>query len=901
MVTTSSCLVLFCVLMVASATDIQYHLLEEQAPQTHVGNVAIDANLMNESDFSRLRFEIMKEGSQYADWFTIGEKNGKLETAEVIDREDICTTSKSCVLSLDIFIYKESADNPDDLDLFKAFQINIILDDINDNSPTFPKPELSLSIPESSDIGYVLLISTASDPDGGDTHGVDSYELASGDDTFVLQKPGENGGNLGIVVNKALNREEKSFYRLKVVAKDGVQPPRSGSVMINITVLDTNDNSPVFESTEYTKSIPENLPVGATIVKVTATDNDVDENGRVSYRFSARASEKVRKTFNIDGNSGDITIRKNVDYETDKSFQFPVEAYDNGASSRTAIAVVNIAVLDLNDNAPQIHITLPPGGLDILESAEVDRYIAFFEAHDSDSKENGTVSCTIDSDYFRLEPISSAIYQIKLNKNLDRETLANHNIRITCSDNGNPKQSNSTLLKIRVVDVNDNFPKFNQSLYVIKFRENNEIGEVVGMVTANDNDTGDHARLSYQIQHKYDHEYFRIDRNSGLITANISFDRETKSVYNFEVIANDFGEISLSASTSVQVNIIDDNDGFPTFSEMRYIFNVSEGEPTGTEVGNVTVTDHDVGVNGEISFLQDYPYDDVFVVDPTTGKISTKVVLDREVKQKYIFDLKVQDKGNDALTSTTKIEIDVIDKNDNVPIISFPTSSNNTVYIPMTTTIGSTITRVNVVDLDDGRNAELTFHIMQGDKRRIFRMNNLTGAIMVDKVINEDDTGTYTLLIAVQDNGIPQLTAWSSLVLIIQGDDGQKNMIIAIAVATVTFALSAAMILTIFVIRRRDSLKDKEKALQVSSEKQKNVIGWLKRLSSPSKDGQKNPVSEKVKDTNRQLEFARANDMQPIVPDSGSTSSDDSKSSGVGLYIKMTRRSKDRGIGCENR
>lgn len=872
---------LFCAFRVVFSANIQYHLLEEQAPQTTVGNVAEDANLkstMNESDFNRLKFEIMKEGSQYADWFFIDERTGDLETTEVIDREDICTTPTPCVLVLDIFIYKESLENAAEFDLYKAFQINIILDDVNDNSPTFPKSELSLSIPESSDVGYVLFLSTASDPDGGEGHGVVSYELVSDDDTFILQTPGVNSGSLGIVVNKDLDRESRSFYRLKVLAKDGGQPPKSGSVMINVTVLDTNDNFPVFESTEYIKSIPENLPVGSTIFKVTATDKDSGENGLIKYRFSTRASDVIQNTFNIDGSSGDITIKKMVDYEMEKYFQFPIEAYDNGASSKTSMAMVKITVLDLNDNAPQIHVTLPPGGLDIPESAEIDRYIAYFEAHDPDGGENGTVSCSIDSDYFRLEPISSAIYKVLLDKKVDRETLPSHNVMIRCSDNGKPKQYNSTVLTVRITDLNDNFPSFNQSLYEFSLKENNAIGEVVGILTATDADIGDHARLAYQIKPGLDANFFLIDQNSGLITSNVAFDRETKSLYSFEVIANDFGEISLTASTSVQVHITDDNDGAPEFSELRYVFNISEGEPTGTEVGNVTVTDHDVGVNGDISFKQDHDFSDVFVVDPVTGKIATKVVLDREVKATFNFELTVQDKGSKPLSSTARIVINVIDKNDNAPEISFPSNSNNTVYVPMTTAVGATITRINVVDVDDGRNAELTFHIMQGDRRRIFRMNNLTGAITVDKVMNEDDAGTYTLLIAVQDNGIPQQTAWGSLVLIVQDDDGRKNMIIAIAVATVTFALSAAMLLTIFVIKRRDSLKIKEKDYYEKSEKQKNVIGWLKRLSSPPKGSPKlSSSTEKVKNTNQQLDFTHGNDMQPIVPDTGSTSSDDGK------------------------
>ncbi|VDI14455.1 protocadherin delta 1 [Mytilus galloprovincialis] len=886
------CILLFCIYGLASATDIVYNLLEEQPPRTFVGNVADDTNLrstLNESDFNRLQFEILKEGSKYADWFTIDIKRGQLETSEVIDRENVCTSPQSCILGLDIAIYQEDKVNSLILDLYQAFRIQIILDDLNDNEPSFPKSELSLTVPESSEIGYVLFISSADDPDSGENNGVSTYELVADDDTFSLQTPGIDGGNLGIVVNKNLDRETQKFYRFRVVAKDGGIPIRSGSVLINVTLLDTNDNSPIFEHLEYAVSFPENTPVGTTVLKVTANDKDIGENGEVLYRFSARASDKVKHIFNVNDISGEITLKKEIDYEKDQYFQFTVEAYDKGASSNKAQSIVIVTITDENDNSPEIHINISPGGSEILEPAEVDRYIAYVDAQDPDSGENGTVTCTINSDYFRLESINTGMYKVKLNKLLDRETVEVHNINIICSDNGKPKRSNTTMLSIRVLDINDKFPVFNQSNYDMNVHENNKIGDVIGMVTATDDDIGEHALLSYHIEHSFEEEYFRINQNTGLLSANSVFDREERAFYEFKVIAKDSGQIIHSSSATVRVRIVDKNDGTPKFTEDRYIFYVEEETQLGTEVGNVTVVDHDTGANGEVSFLQDFPYDGVFVIDSATGKITTKKLLDRETNASYIFDLTAQDKGNPPLQSTTKIEIFVKDTNDNVPLVNFPTNRNNTVSVPQKTTIGTIIARISATDLDEGVNAQLTYHIMQGDRRGIFRMNNLTGAMIVDKHIDESDAGTYTVLIAVQDNGIPQQTTWTNLILIIQDDNGRQNMIIAIAVATVTFALSVAMILTIFVIRRRDVMRKKQKELEVKSDKQNFVAGWLNCLSTSSKDIQKMNMGEKVKDTNKQMDYKTDTDMQLMVPDTGSTSSEDSKSIGPGSNQNLTK------------
>lgn len=886
-ITEVSCIILFFCSGLVIADDIEYHLLEEQSPRTFVGNVADDTNLrstLNVSEFNRLQFEILKEGNPYGEWFSIDTKIGQLETTEVIDRENVCASLQRCILGLDVVIHKEDKDNPLILELFQAFPINIILDDLNDNNPEFPKPELSLTIPESSEVGYVLFISTATDPDSGVNNGVQDYELVSDDDVFKLQKPGINSGNLGIVVNKNLDREKQSFYRLKVIAKDGGIPQRSGIVMINVTILDTNDNAPIFQQSEYTISIPENQPIGTTVLKVTANDIDINENGKVLYKFSSRVSERVTYSFGINETSGAIKIKNTIDFEKDREFQFVVEAYDRGTSPKTVQALCSITVTDENDNSPQIHINLPPGGSDIPESSEIDRYVAQFEAKDMDSGEGGTVSCTIGSAFFKLQPLSLGMYKIKLARQLDRETTPIHNISITCSDNGQPKNSNTTILVVHVTDVNDNFPKFNQTVYNVSIHENNELGDVVALITATDKDSKENGHVTYLIEHDLDGDYFHIDPNSGLLTAAAIFDRELRSHYELKVIGKDSGQTILSTTSTVNIMIADVNDGIPRFSEDRYVFYVQEDVKLGTEVGNITVNDPDIGANGIVSLLQDFAFTDVFVIDSTTGKITTKRGLDREAKAYYIFDLTARDKGNPAHASTTKIEIHVTDINDNPPLIIFPTNSNNSVYVPQLTSIGTVITRIVVSDVDEGVNAEMTYHIIQGDERQIFKINNLTGVMTVDKQIDASDSGTYTLLIAVQDSGVPQLTTWTNLVLIVQDDDGKRNMIIAIAVATVTFALSVAMILTICVIRRRDSMKENEKEMQMKSEKHNFITSWLKCLSASTKDIQRINMSEKVKDTNKQMNFVSGTDMQPMVPDTGSTSSEDSKSIGVSFF-----------------
>ncbi|TRZ05100.1 hypothetical protein HGM15179_022007, partial [Zosterops borbonicus] len=179
-----------------------------------------------------------------------------------------------------------------------------------------------------------------------------SYEL-SGDEHFSLAVQTGPGGDQRpeLVLAKALDREEAAFHELVLRASDGGDPARTGTARIRVTVLDANDNAPVFSQAEYTVRVPEDVPVGSVLVTVTATDADEGLNGLVKYTLK-KITERASNVFNLHSETGAITLLRSLDYEEGDSYDLEVQARDGGQLFDTT--KVRIAVTDINDNRPEI-------------------------------------------------------------------------------------------------------------------------------------------------------------------------------------------------------------------------------------------------------------------------------------------------------------------------------------------------------------------------------------------------------------------------------------------------------------------------------------------------------------------------------------------------------------------
>ncbi|NWQ83016.1 PCDGA protein, partial [Columbina picui] len=539
----------------AACGQLRYSVLEELPKGSFVGDLAKDLGLQLPSIGDRGTRILDKGRTQY---FALHGKTGHLVIAERIDREELCESVQQCVLRSGVIVEGE----------MQVYGIEVEITDINDNAPSFREAEKELRISETTAPGSRFPLVKAHDPDSG-LNSVQSYEL-SGDEHFSLAVQTGPGGDQRpeLVLAKALDREEAAFHELVLRASDGGEPARTGTMRIRVAVLDANDNAPVFSQAEYTVRVPEDVPVGSTLVTVSATDADEGINGHVIYSFHT-ISVRASQIFNLNSETGEISIKDDLDFEELSSHELEVQVRDGGELSDTAKVVISVA--DVNDNAP--HILIQSAVNEISEDAPSGTVVALLQVQDRDSGPNGEVQCSIaESLPFRLEKSFEDYYRLVTARELDREQVSEYNVTVRATDFGSPALSSSAVLRLRVLDVNDNAPVFAEARYSARLPENNAAGALVLRVrawdadwgqNARDADVGSNGRVFYFFGNVPDgvRALFSVDSENGEVRTAGPLDFEEKSKYGFGLEARDGG--GFTGHCEVHINITDENDNVP--------------------------------------------------------------------------------------------------------------------------------------------------------------------------------------------------------------------------------------------------------------------------------------------------------------------------------------------------
>ncbi|NWV17249.1 PCDGA protein, partial [Origma solitaria] len=544
---------LWAVLLAAweAAWGLRYSVPEEMPKGSFVGDVAKDLGLQLPALSDRGVHILDKGRTQY---FALQGKTGHLVTAERIDREQLCERMQQCVLRCELIVEGE----------MKFYEIEVEITDINDNAPSFREAEIELRMSEMAAPGSLFPLARAHDPDSG-RNSLQSYEL-SGDEHFSLAVQAGPGGDQRpeLVLAKALDREETAFHELVLRASDGGDPALTGTARIRVTVVDANDNAPVFSQSEYTVRVPEDLPVGSTIVTVSATDADEGLNGHVKYSLK-KITERASKIFRLDADTGAITLLRSLDFEEGNSYELEVEAHDAGALFDTV--KLTITVIDVNDNTPEM--TVSSALNEIAEDAPSGTMVALLHVQDRDSGANGDVRCSLDGDVpFRLLRSHGSYYSVVTARELDREQVSEYNVTVRAADGGSPPLQSSAVLALRVLDVNDNAPVFAQERYSARVAENNAAGALVLTVLARDADWGQNARVRYRLSEGRVRgaplsSYVSVQAETGALYALRSFDYEEVRELELWVRAEDGGAPALSSNVSVRLLIVDENDNAP--------------------------------------------------------------------------------------------------------------------------------------------------------------------------------------------------------------------------------------------------------------------------------------------------------------------------------------------------
>ncbi|XP_038131625.1 protocadherin gamma-A5-like isoform X40 [Cyprinodon tularosa] len=645
---------LFCLDSVVGQAS--YAIPEEMPKGSLIGNIAHDLGL----DTKRLvsgKAKIFNTNS--AEYVELNRERGVLLVKERIDRETLCAETTVCALDFQVIL-----ENP-----MEFYTVTIQIIDINDNSPTFEKGEMDFKISESALNGAQFLLERAVDHDVG-SNDIQDYLLKPADHFELKLRDNTDGHrNVEMVLQKPLDREKQEQIKLVLIAVDGGEPQKSGTMLIVITVLDVNDNAPIFTQKTYKAVVTENSPKGTVVTAVEASDADEASNSKIRYSIT-NTLDDVRKVFKINEETGQISLSENIDFEKSKRFQINLLASDNGGLTDFSNLIVDVQ--DVNDNKPEIRI-MSKSNI-IAEDSKPNTVVTMINIEDKDSGKNGDVKCFVNEDLpFILKSSRNNFYSLLTDNELDRERTSEYNITVTCSDEGVPSLSSSVILTLQISDVNDNAPVFQKSSYEAFIVENNSPGLSVFTIRATDADWNQNSRVSYILEDSSVNgapvsSYVSVSADSGVIHAVRSFDFEQIKDLHFCVIAQDGGSPPLSSNVTVKILIQDQNDNPP---QILYPVQtsgslVAEMVPRSADVGylvtKVVAVDVDSGQNAWLSYkLQKATDRALFEVGLQNGEIRTiRQVTDKDaVKQRLT--VIVEDNGQPSRSATVIVNVAVAD------------------------------------------------------------------------------------------------------------------------------------------------------------------------------------------------------------------------------------------------
>ncbi|XP_064780345.1 protocadherin-15-like [Oncorhynchus masou masou] len=553
--------------------------------------------------------------------------------------------------------------------------VNIVVTDVNDNDPVFdPLLPQNLTVIEEEANCFVGQVK-ATDPDAG-VNGQVCYRLVNHADLFRIN----SNGTISTAV--PLDREVKGQYDLIVEAEDGaVEDPRRTTLTLSVTVLDVDDNSPVFSQPSYTINLPENSPKNTVILQFTAKDADLDSN--ITFRIR---TQEARQRFAVNPVTGELSVLQTLDFETlaasDHIYTFVVEALDNEESMPPGLATVTVKIMDMNDYSPVFSQVVYRGM--VAPNAVKGTVVATVQAEDLDPP--GTPASRV---RYRLdlneEPYSGSIFDVDevtgsviTRVNLNEEPNLVFSLVIVAYDDGEPMKVNKTLVVITVLQPSI-IPVFTQEEYRFPpVSEKAKVGKLVGVILA----AAVNQTIVYSIAEGNEGGVFRLNNNTGVISTAKPLDYEANGSYSLRVEADSMGlaESNLRAPSKtntarVFIDVLDENDHSPVFTKPLYLGGVAEDAKTFTSVLQVQALDKDTGNYSSMQYSLVIPPTtngkDGFVIEPYTGVIKTAIMY-RNMRRSYFkFEVVATDNyGQGGLSNKAEVVVSVVNLLDMQVVVS---------------------------------------------------------------------------------------------------------------------------------------------------------------------------------------------------------------------------------------
>ncbi|XP_051716006.1 protocadherin-19 isoform X3 [Ctenopharyngodon idella] len=645
---------LLCWTGVSAVFNLKYTVEEELRPGTKIANVTADAKVAGFALGNRQPYLRVISNSEPR-WVNLSPA-GLLITKQKIDRDAVCRQTPKCFISLEVMSNS-----------MEICVIKIEIIDVNDNAPRFPTNHIDIEISENAAPGTRFPLEGASDPDSG-SNGIQTYTITPNDIFGLEIKTRGDGSKIAeLVVEKTLDRETQSRYTFELTAEDGGDPPKSGTVQLNIKVIDSNDNNPVFDEPVYTVNVLENSPINTLVIDLNATDPDEGTNGEVVYSFINFVSNLTKQMFKIDPKTGVITVNGVLDHEELHVHEIDVQAKDLGPNSIPAHCKVIVNVIDINDNAPEIKLLSENSEMvEVSENAPLGYVIALVRVSDNDSGANGKVQCRLQGNVpFRLNEFES-FSTLLVDGRLDREQRDMYNLTILAEDSGYPPLRSSKSFAVKVTDENDNPPYFTKPHYQAMVLENNVPGAFLLAVSARDPDLGMNGTVSYEIiksevRGMSVESYVTVNSN-GEIYGVRAFNHEDTRTFEFKVSAKDGGDPPLTSNATVRIVVLDVNDNTPVMTTPPLVNGTAEVSiPKNAGVGylvtQIKADDYDEGENGRLTYSISEGDMAYFEIDQINGEVRTTKTFGENAKPSYQITVVAHDHGQTSLSASAYIVI----------------------------------------------------------------------------------------------------------------------------------------------------------------------------------------------------------------------------------------------------
>ena len=668
-------------------------------------------------------------------------------------------------------------------------RVRIMVTDRNTHAPQFAQPEYIKPLPGRASAGMKLVTVHAEDnvDTGLNAEVVYSLEAGQYQDLFSI----ESTSGL-IKLERALSQPAGNTYTLRVTATDKGEPALSSSVIVKLMPSGKNLYAPIFSNPRTQVIIPENEPQGTFIIKLSATDRDAGINGMIRYAIREGNEQEM---FEIDEKTGNILISKKLDYENENEYELKVEAYDLAYNSKKSVAVLTVAVTDVNDNIP--FFERPQYDAYLQENLPVGTEIIQMEAVDLDSSKHAEIEFSfVEAQIKKFFEINKRTGVIRSRESFDYEKYPEYQMHVVAKNPGISGE-NSALLTIHITGSNEFYPRFLQPVFQFAVSESAQEDTEVGQIRAVDQDEGKDGQVFYFLSGQSNNQGFKINKTSGFISVAESLDRELQNRFVLTVLAKNRGSILGNDTDEAQVIIqVQDGNDPPQFRKSEYQAIVSENVAVGTTVITVSAVDKDVRPrNSQFSYsIMQGNDDSAFEIDPHSGSIRTVKSLDRESVETYLLTVAATDNGSPPQTGNANVVIRLSDVNDNPPVLD---DFNQLVTIRENSPPNTLVASLDPLDRDLPPNTgPFKFYLTGGEHKDLFSIDERSGDLRSKASVDRERTPKLHILVDIYDSGTPPMMTKYPITVDVsdENDNPSEPRILTIIVQTLSGDFPGGMV-----------------------------------------------------------------------------------------------------------